>query len=127
MDPGKRSETPRLTYMDNLRWFMVVLVLIFHAGASYGSAVEFWPFHDVNPSTLIDLFMFEGDVFMMSVLFFIAGYFAMPSLSKRGIRRFLVDKLKSLGAPWLRVTFLCFLYWITCITRRNPPIMKRHR
>ena len=42
--PGR--EAPRLIYLDNLRWLMVVLVLIFHAGASYGSAVEFWPFHD---------------------------------------------------------------------------------
>ena len=78
-----RGQKHRLTYLDNLRWLMVVLVLIFHAGASYGSAVEFWPFHDSNPSMLIDLFMFVGDVLKMSVLFFIAGYFAMPSLSKR--------------------------------------------
>jgi fucose 4-O-acetylase-like acetyltransferase len=85
---------------------MVLLVLIFHSGASYGSAVEFWPFHEANPSKIIDLFMFLLDTFMMSILFFIAGYFALPSLQKRGIGHFLKDKLKRLGLPWLIVTIL---------------------
>lgn len=105
----KNVETPlanRLACFDNLRSLMVIFVLIFHAGASYGSAVAFWPFHDVNPSMIIDLCMFLGDVFMMAVLFFIAGYFALPSLQKKGGWRFIMDKLKHLGIPWLVVTSL---------------------
>ena len=96
----------RLAFLDNLRTLMVLLVLIFHSGASYGSAVEFWPFHEENPSKIIDLFMFLLDTFMMSILFFIAGYFALPSLQKRGVWHFLKDKLKRLGLPWLIVTIL---------------------
>jgi hypothetical protein len=46
------------------------------------------------------------DVFMMSVLFFISGYFTLASLQKRGGRRFLADKFKRLGIPWLVVTIL---------------------
>jgi hypothetical protein len=95
----------RLVFFDHLRALMVLLVLLFHAGASYGSMVAFWPYHDPNPSELIDHIMPLLDVFMMSILFFIAGYFALPSLQKRGGRRFLAAKFRRLGIPWLVVTF----------------------
>jgi len=85
---------------------MVLLVLIFHSGASYGSAVDFWPFHEENPSKIIDLFMFLLDVFMMAILFFIAGYFVLPSLQKKGVWHFLKGKIKRLGFPWLIITIL---------------------
>jgi glucans biosynthesis protein C len=94
----------RLPFLDNLRALMVVLVLIFHAGASYCSVVDFWPFHESNTSQLIDIFMFLSDTFMMSILFFIAGYFAVPSYKDRGCARFLGNKLKVLGIPWLAIT-----------------------
>ncbi|MEG2290201.1 MAG: acyltransferase family protein [Clostridium sp.] len=96
----------RIPFLDNIRTLMVVLVLIFHAGAAYSSAVDFWPFHERSSSGLIDFYMLLGDVFMMSTLFFIAGYFAMPSYNKRGGRGFLKDKFKILGIPWLVITVL---------------------
>lgn len=102
---SQASITPanRLPFFDNLRFLMVLLVLIFHAAASYGS-VAFWPFHEANPSRLIDLFMFLCDVFTMATLFFIAGYFALPSWQKSGGWSFIKDKIKRLGIPWLVVT-----------------------
>lgn len=103
MDIQSGADTRRLPFLDHLRSLMVVLVLIFHAGASYASAVDFWPFHDANTSGLIDFYMFLGDVFLMGTLFFIAGFFAPPSYEKRGFGRFLRDKLKTLGLPWLVV------------------------
>ena len=101
-----RAPEDRIIFLDNLRYLMVLLVLVFHAGASYGSMVAFWPYHDPHPTEFVDILMLLFDVFMMSLLFFIAGYFALPSLQKRGGRHFLVEKLKHLGAPWLIVTFL---------------------
>jgi len=99
-------ERSRLIFFDNLRYLMVLLVLVFHSGASYGSMVSFWPYHDPNPTEFVDIIMLLFDVFMMSILFFIAGYFALPSLQKRGGSRFLEDKFKRLGIPWLVVTIL---------------------
>jgi hypothetical protein len=40
------------------------------------------------------------DVFMMPVLFFVAGYFALTSLEKKGTWEFLKDKVKRLVVPW---------------------------
>ena len=96
----------RVIFFDNLRYLMVLLVLVFHTGASYGSLPSFWPYRDPNPSEFIDHIMPLLDVFMMSILFFIAGYFALPSLQKTGGRRFLEGKFKRLGIPWLVVTIL---------------------
>jgi glucan biosynthesis protein C len=96
----------RLVFFDNLRYLMVLLVLVFHSGASYGSMVNFWPYHDPNPMELVDILMLLFDVFMMGIMFFIAGYFALPSLQKRGGGNFIKDKFKHLGIPWLVITVL---------------------
>jgi glucan biosynthesis protein C len=102
--PGMQAK--RLEFFDHLRLLMVLLVLVFHSGASYGTMVGFWPFHDANPTEVVDILMIQLDTFMMSILFFIAGYFCLPSLLKRGGRRFLADKFKRLGIPWLVVIVL---------------------
>jgi hypothetical protein len=83
---------------------MVLLVLVFHSAASYSSAVEFWPFQDSNPSRTLDLFLFVCDTFMMAILFFVAGFFTLPSLRKKGPWAFVKGKLTRLGVPWLVVT-----------------------
>ena len=96
----------RLAFLDNLRTLMVLLVLVFHSANSYGVGVPFWPFHERNPSTAINLFMFLVDSFAMAILFFIAGYFALPSLKKGGAWHFLKSKYKRLVLPWLIITIL---------------------
>ena len=106
MEKKTNTSQNRLIFFDNLRYLMVLLVLVFHSGVSYASLVAFWPYHDPNPSELINHTLPLLEVFMMSVLFFIAGYFVLPSLQKQGGRRFLAGKFKRLGIPWLVVTLL---------------------
>jgi len=45
------------------------------------------------------------DSFIMPVLFFIAGYFALNSIRQKTLDAFIVSKLKRLGIPWLFVVF----------------------
>jgi glucan biosynthesis protein C len=99
--PGMQAE--RLEFFDYLRLLMVLFVLIFHSAASYGTIVGFWPFHDAHPTEVVDILMILLDAFMMGILFFIGGYFCLPSLRKRGGGRFLADKFRRLGIPWLLV------------------------
>jgi peptidoglycan/LPS O-acetylase OafA/YrhL len=54
----------RLVFFDNLRYLMVLLVLVFHFGASYGSIVAFWPYHDPHPTEVVDLLLMILDVFI---------------------------------------------------------------
>jgi len=103
---AQKSTQIRLFFFDNLRSLMVILVLIFHSGASYGSMVSFWPFHDPNPMEFIDILMLLGDVFMMTILFFVAGYFALDTIQKKGSKKFLMGKVMRIGIPWLAITVL---------------------
>jgi glucan biosynthesis protein C len=106
MNQTASTQTEHLAFFDNLRYLMILLVIVFHSGASYGTMVGFWPFHDANPTEWVDIIMILLDTFMMSILFFIAGYFCLPSLEKRDGHRFLVDKFRRLGIPWLVVIAL---------------------
>jgi len=106
MNATPSTQARRLVFLDNLRTLMILLVLVFHSGASYGTLVGFWPYHDPNPREWVDMIMILLDTFMMGVLFFVAGYFCLPSLRKRAGGRFLADKFRRLGLPWLAVTVL---------------------
>jgi glucans biosynthesis protein C len=89
----------RVPFLDNLRYLMVVLVVLYHAVAAYAVVAPHWTIHDTN-TIGADLIRELFDVFLMPVLFFAAGYFALPSLIKRGAREFLKDKVKRLLVPW---------------------------
>jgi glucan biosynthesis protein C len=89
----------RVTFMDNLRYLMVVLVVVYHAVAAYAIVAPHWIIHDTN-TLAADIIRELFDVFVMPVLFFAAGYFALPSLEKKGVWEFLKDKGKRLLVPW---------------------------
>lgn len=85
--------------MDNVRYLMVMLVVAYHSVAAYAIVAPHWIVHDTSTfaaDTIRELL----DVFMMPVLFFVAGYFALPSLKKKGLWEFLKDKVKRLLVPW---------------------------
>jgi glucan biosynthesis protein C len=89
----------RVPFLDNLRYLMVVLVVLYHAVAAYAVVAPHWTIHDtsvIGADVIRELF----DVFLMPVLFFAAGYFALPSLKKRGGWKFLKDKFQRLIVPW---------------------------
>jgi len=89
----------RVVFMDNIRYLMVVLVLVYHSVAAYAIVAPHWAIHDTN-TFAADIIRELFDVFMMPVLFFAAGYFALPSLEKKGVREFLEDKVQRLLVPW---------------------------
>jgi glucan biosynthesis protein C len=88
----------RVAFMDNIRYLMVVLVVVHHSVAAYAVAPH-WVVHDTN-TFAADIIRELLDVFMMPVLFFAAGYFALPSLEKKGLWEFVKDKVNRLLAPW---------------------------
>ena len=102
MEPTSREKkTDRLFFFDNVRTLAVLLVVLFHAGISYSNVVPWWYVVDSSRSLLFDVFTAILAVFMMPVLFFVAGYFALPSLQAKGPTDFLKSKFKRLGIPWL--------------------------
>jgi peptidoglycan/LPS O-acetylase OafA/YrhL len=109
------STAPRVAFLDNVRYLMVLLVVVYHAVAAYASIAPHWQVHD-TVSMAADYTRELLDVFMMPVLFFVAGYFALPSLQKNGAREFLKDKVKRLLIPWA----LAVLIFLPIVTYDRP-------
>jgi peptidoglycan/LPS O-acetylase OafA/YrhL len=92
----------RIKGFDAMRLVMVLLVIMLHAAMTYMMFVpEWWYVIDEDKSFVMALLVVFLDSFPMSALFFLAGYFAPPSLYKRGVSRFIRDKFMRIGLPWI--------------------------
>jgi hypothetical protein len=97
----QESSGNRILFLDNIRYLMVLFVIVLHAALSY-TGIGWWIVYDPKTNTNIFTFiMWFIDTFAMPTLFFIAGYFALPNIEKKGTIVFLKDKFKRLGIPWL--------------------------
>ncbi len=95
-------QTDRQHAFDNLRTFVVFLVVVLHGSMSYMAyAPQWWYVVDRQNSVLYTVLVLLIDVPIMLVMFFLAGYFAYPSLLRRGAARFFRDKLLRIGLPWV--------------------------
>ena len=109
---GTDVRPQRLLYIDNIRWIMIVLVIIIHANVIYGPVGQFFGYEDRANSSdgsdivfvLISVFI---QAFFMGLLFLIAGYFVPNSLARKGEKRYIWDRFKRLGIPSL--IFIVFL------------------
>jgi glucan biosynthesis protein C len=103
-----RTTHPRLSYVDNLRTALTVLVVLHHAAITY-SNVPLWYYTEpaTDPSgTLLDLLLVLNQSFFMGAFFLISALFAPGSYDRKGAKRFLAERLLRLGVPllaWLLV------------------------
>ena len=72
----------RFPFLDNLRYLMILLVLVYHSVAAYATVAPHWLIHD-STSFGADIVRELFDVFMMPLLFFVAGFFAPVSLGEK--------------------------------------------
>jgi hypothetical protein len=96
------SKTPienRVIFFDNLRFFLVLCVVLQHSSNAYTN-LTWWPVADNATSVIAGWLRSFIDAFAMPLLFYIAGYFAVPTITKKGVAAFLKGKLKRLGIPW---------------------------
>ena len=117
------SAQPRLHYLDNLRACAIILVIVLHAAITYMVAPPTWWYViDSDRSAVFAWLVLLVDVPIMQVLFFVAGYFAVRSLQRRGPRGFIREKVVRLAIPWvLGVIFLAPLEtYMTYVSRGNP-------
>jgi glucans biosynthesis protein C len=123
MSPARRSVPimPRVSWaLDNLRAFVILLVLSFHSVLAYLDFLPAAPFPFDDPPYLwrafpvvdherwfgFDLFCAWQDVFLMSLFFFLSGLFVWPSLARKGAHTFLYDRALRLGVPFALVVAL---------------------
>lgn len=107
------SHAGRMYFFDNLRGFIILMVIVFHAAIGYMTIPpEWWYVIDIKKNPLFDLFVMATDVFIMPIIFFIAGYFALPVLIKKGTASFWHSKFFRIVVPWI-VGVLLFAPLIT--------------
>ena len=100
--------------LSNLRGFAIVMVVAFHSCIAYlgsqpASQLPFdlppygWRANPIVDSARwfgFDLFCAFQYVYLMHLMFFLSGLFVWPSLSRKGSRRFLYDRVVRLGIPF---------------------------
>lgn len=105
----KEQARARFAYIDNLRVYLTLLVILHHAAIAYGGAGD-WGVKDVVTDEIspILLSIFNGinQAYFMATFFLLAGYFTPTALARKGIKQFLVDRLIRLGIPLLLYTTL---------------------
>jgi len=101
--------TSRLLYVDNIRIFLTVLVILHHLMVIYAGSGS-WIHREGRQDELTALFgnWFCGanQAYFMGLFLFISAYFVPGSYDRKGPARFLGDRLVRLGIP------LAFYSWI---------------
>ncbi|MFX0073390.1 MAG: acyltransferase family protein, partial [Candidatus Hermodarchaeota archaeon] len=97
----------RLFYVDNLRFYLTVLVILHHLAVGYGGSgsmpIYEAQFNPIDGITIILLTIFTAlnQSYFMSIFFLFAGYFTPRAYDKKGALIFLKDRLIRLGIPLL--------------------------
>lgn len=95
----------RLIWIDNLRTFVILLVVNIHACVTYSHVGDWYIMEEPEPPLRVKIFFlfWQGHLqaFFMGLLFFISGVFAHKSLQKRGTGSFMRERAMRLCVPAL--------------------------
>jgi len=106
MEAANRKYNSRLYYIDYLRTFIIFLVVFLHSMLPHVEGY-IWYVSESETSSLFALLSILIDVFIMPIMFFIAGYFTYKSLKKYGAKEFIRKKIYRIVLPYiLGVLFL---------------------
>ena len=97
----------RHIYVDNLKVLLIAAIIAGHGLASY-AALELWTYADVREVTLSPVtegllfsLLAPFGLFMIPVLFLVAGLLTRGSVERKGPGRYARDRLLRLGIPFL--------------------------
>ncbi len=94
----------RLLFVDNLRTFVIVLVILVHLSITYGGEGG-WYYNEAPSGTassaLLTWFNASCQSFFMGLLFLLSAYFTAGAYERKGPWRFAKDRLLRLGIPML--------------------------
>jgi glucans biosynthesis protein C len=99
------ASRPRLLYIDNLRTLLISLLVAGHLAITYGGTGA-WIYKE--PGEMSDWFVILmlplGAILtasMLGLFSFIAGFFTPPAYNRKGLGRFLLERLRRLAIPLL--------------------------
>lgn len=97
----------RVFYIDNIRLYLTVLVILHHLSVGYGGSggwfIKESSFHAIDTFTVVLLTIFTAinQSYFMAFFFLLAGYFTPRSYDRKGSILFLKDRFIRLGIPVL--------------------------
>jgi glucans biosynthesis protein C len=126
--------------LNNLRAFVILIVLAFHSVLAYlgslgPSAFPFdsppyqwraFPIVDSHRWFGFDVFCAWQDVYLMALMFFLSALFTWPSLTRKRGLKFLGDRFQRLGIPFvfaLIVIMPLALYPVYRVTAADPSLL----
>lgn len=108
----KPTPTPRHGYLDNVKVFCTVLVLVHHITIGFGGSGEFvlrlGNYENTTLGIVSRVWTTADQSFFMCLLFFVSGIFMPSSFKRKGAPAFIRDKLKRLGWPVVITFFVVF-------------------
>ena len=96
-----KKPTERLYFIDNVRVWIIMLVVAHHAGQAFGPTGGAWFVFNAEQVRMLGSFFYVNASFFMGLLFLISGYFSAFSYDRKGAGRFLKDRLRRIGIPLL--------------------------
>jgi len=127
MDEIKVTTPPiqksRIFYIDNLRIYLTILVILHHIAMAYGGSggwfVNESDFYPIAEATQIVFLLFNAinQSYFMAFFFLLAGYFIPRSFEKRGGSNYTKNRLIRLGIPL--VVYVIFISPVTEFIARN--------
>jgi len=117
------TDKNRLYYLDNLKVFLIIMVIMHHVGQAYGATGGAW-FYSYPGDRVIPLrfFFFFNASFFMGLFFFISGYFYPQSFNRHGAYQFIIEKLIRFGIPLIFAYFFMtpILEYVKYVHYVNP-------
>ncbi|MFT5471148.1 MAG: peptidoglycan/LPS O-acetylase OafA/YrhL [Verrucomicrobiales bacterium] len=114
LPPNHSSE--RFHALDASRAFALLLGVIFHGAWFYTLQPTGTGVKDVSANHAFSWFFHASHTFRMQLFFLIAGFFARLVCERRGVRRFIQNRLIRIGVPLLIGWFILFpalvMVWI---------------
>ena len=109
----------RESWIDYLRSFIILTVVIHHASLAYTTFAHFNKEYTYFQHTqwlmfsdglVLMILVYFNDIFFMSLMFLISGFFVISSLKRKGTRLFINDRFRRLFVPFiLGVTLIALL------------------
>ncbi len=105
----------RILFVDNLRLFLTALVVIHHVMCIYSGSGS-WYYQegrqDFATSALGTWMLAVDQAFFMGLFMFVAAYFVPGAVDRKGIGRFVKDRLIRLGIPMVIYCWMVRPIWI---------------
>ena len=126
---GQTTRPDRMAFLDNLKWFIIVLVVMMHLNVTYsGNGLWYYQEHaSYGPLSglLFGLYGSLNQAYFMGLLFFISGYLVPDSLERKGSAPFIESRVLRLGVPML--AYVAVLHpltiWIAGLANDAAPNM----